>query len=105
MKDDSNFIIGYERGIHAHLQRLPNITYKGFLTKNFRQYPIYTQMNYPFAIDGLVASAQGLVGPVYSKHFKVPEMELDITFKGMTRGGCLVLIPEEVLKEVNTDQK
>ena len=103
MGDSTNTNTGWKEGTHAFLEKLlGRKLFWGICIIHTNELPLRHLIR---AVDGPTCSNRGFSGSVCSLLSKVNDMEYDASFKEMPGGEPLIMIPENVLETMSTDQK
>ena len=101
--DSTNMNTGWRGGTHALLEELlGRRLYWAICNLHCNELPLRHLI---VALDGPTSSKEGFTGPVCSLLSKVGEMPFNPSFKALPGGEDLVVLSEEVVKKMSTDQK
>ena len=101
--DSTNANTGWKGGSHAHLEKiLGRKLFWGICNIHTHELPLRHLIQ---IIDGPTSSDKGFSGPVCSLLSKVDQMKYNPSFKAMPGGEPLIIIPQDVLDKMSTDQK
>ena len=101
--DSTNANTGWRGGSHAHLEKLlGRKLFWAICNIHTNELPLRHLIS---IIDGPTTSDKGFSGPVCTLLSKVDHMEYNPSFKAMPGGETLINIPEDILRNMSTDQK
>ena len=101
--DSTNANTGWKGGSHAHLEKLlGRKLFWGICNIHTHELPLRHLIA---KVDGPTSSDKGFTGPVCSLLSKVNEMDFNPSFKALPGGEALIVIPDNVVETMSTDQK
>ena len=101
--DSTNSNTGWKGGSHAHLESLiGKKLFWGICNIHTHELPIRHLIR---ILDGPTVSDVGFTGEVCSLLSEVDSMAYNPDFERLKEGEDLIIIPEEILKNMSTDQK